>query len=111
MALEERVVQAHNRTLFYGIIIHAVRRSTKHEGGRVIGTVDTCIKREYPVRKVLQGNHPPIQEIDTTEPIKSTFDLYENVLDAVTHYISGSDIEVLADQEEQMQRPLRTGAP
>ena len=53
-------------------------------------------KTGYPVREVLQRNHPPLHEIDTVYPTNSTFDLYQEFLDAVTLDISFSDVEFVA---------------
>ena len=49
-------------------------------------TNTSCLSRE-----VLQENKPQLQEIDSADPINYTFELYEEVPDAVPLDISGSD--------------------
>ena len=57
---------------------------------------DTCTKAGQLFREVLQKRTPPLQEIDAANPIKSTFEFYEEVPDAVPIDISGSYVDVVA---------------
>ena len=54
---------------------------------------DFYTKTGIPVRKVLQENCPPLQEIEFYEPIKLTFEFYRDVSDAVPLDIYNSDVE------------------
>ena len=62
----------------------------------MLGPGDACTNTGCPVREVIQEKHPPLQEIDDPDPINSTFEVYEEVSDAVLLEISGSDVEVVA---------------
>ena len=62
----------------------------------MIGPGGTCTKTGCPVREVLKDNNPSLQEKDSTDTINSTFEFYEEVLDAVHLDIYGSYVEVVA---------------
>ena len=64
--------------------------------GGVLRPGGACTKIGRPIREVIQEKKPHHQKIDEAVPIKSTFELYEEVPYAVTLGISGSCVEVVA---------------
>ena len=65
-----------------------------HEsGGRGVGQNGWYLyKDRVPGQGSTLGKSPPLQGIDVTDPIKSNFELYEEVLDAAPLEIYGSNI-------------------
>ena len=95
-AQEERATQGYNRNLLYGITRKAARKSKIWDGGGVLGPGGACTKIGRPIREVIQEKNPHHQKIDDAVPIKSTFELYEEVPDAVFLEMYGSYVEVVA---------------
>ena len=95
-SLEERALQAYNHTLISRQIRQEVQIYMIQEGGGVLVPGDSYSKTGSPVREVLQKNQTSLQEIDTTDPIKSTFEFSDVVPDAEPLEISASEVEVVA---------------
>ena len=68
------------------------------EGGGVLRQGDACTKIGRPVRELLQEKHPPLQEIDASDPIKYPFEFYKEVPDVIPLDISASYVEVVAQR-------------
>ena len=96
VAHEERAAWAYNCTLLYGWLQQASKWEMIWQGGRVLGTDNSCTKIGRPFQEILQWKHTLLQKIDSADPVNSKFELYKEVPEVVPLDITISYVEVMA---------------